>query len=155
MKIDNLSRTLLAGVVSRTLAAMLADREVERERLQPELGAEPPAEVRILPHPALLRRFEQKVAGIREALNDPAVRTEAAETIRSLIARVTIEMEDGQVSAEVEASALTLIDFAQNAENLRHFRGRGSVTVVAGTGFNRCRTRVSLFARRHHHPGLR
>jgi site-specific DNA recombinase len=136
IEIDNLSRNLLAGVVSKMLASMLAEREVERDALQGQLSADVSEEVKILPHPVLLRRFEQKIAGIREALNDSAVRSEAAETIRSLITRVTIDVEAGEVVADIEASASSLIDFAQNAENpLRRGVGGCSVAVVAGTGF--------------------
>ena len=136
VEIGNLSRNLLAGVVSTTLAQMLSSREEERERLSAQLGQEIVDEVRILPHPALVRRFEEKVAGIREALNDPAVRGEAAQIIRSLIGSITIEVVDGAVVADVEASAGALIDFASNENNPRRsLSGGRSVAVVAGTGF--------------------
>ncbi|TPG16458.1 hypothetical protein EAH87_14630 [Sphingomonas koreensis] len=124
---------------------MLVQREAERDALLDRLGADPSSEVKILPHPALMRHFEQRVAAIREALNDPALRGEAAETIRSLIERVTIAIEDGEAVADIEASTASLIDFAQNAENpLRRSVGGCSVAVVAGTGFDLCRIRKPL-----------
>ena len=126
VEIGNLSRNLLAGVVSTTLAQMLGSREEERDRLSAQLGRDVVEDVRILPHPALVRRFEEKVAGIREALNDPVVRGEAAQTIRSLIGSITIEVVDGEVVADVEASAGALIDFAQNAETPREISLRGA-----------------------------
>ena len=135
-EINNLSRNLLSGVVSSTLAAMLASREEERDRLQAQLGRDVSEDVKILPHPALVRRFEEKVARIRDALNDPAVRGEAAQTIRSLIASITIEVVEGEVVADVEASTGALIDFATYDSAPRRCLSEGrSVAVVAGTGF--------------------
>lgn len=120
--------------MSSTLASMLADREAERDRLRIELSAAATPEVDIMPHPALLRRYEEKVSNVREALNDPAVRTEAAQTIRSLIRSVTVHVEDGEPVAEVEASTLALIDFAANENDPRRcLSGGRSVAVVAGT----------------------
>ncbi len=166
LEIENLSRNLLAGVVSSTLAAMLTSREGERDRLQAQIGRDVSEDVRILPHPALVRRFEEKVAGTRNALNDPSVRGEAAQTIRSLIGSITIEVVDGEVVADVEASARALIDFAANDSAPRRSLSEGrsvavvggtgydldrtvrSVEVVAGAGFDRCRTRVALTQRR-------
>ncbi len=113
IELENLSRNLLAGVLSSTLAKMLSDREEEREALLGRLGGGQTADVKILPHPALLRHFEQRVTKIREALNDPAHKSEAAETIRSLIDRVTISTEDGEIVADIEASTTSLLDFAQ------------------------------------------
>ena len=136
VELANLSGNLLAGVVSSTLAKMLADREEEREELLARLESGLAADVKILPHPALLKHFEQRVAKIRGALNNPALRSEAAQTIRSLIERVTIAAADGEIVADIEASTASLIDFAQNAEGPHRSRDRGrSVAVVAGTGF--------------------
>ncbi len=136
IELENLSRNLLAGVVSSTLAALLTQREQERETLLARLGPDRLEEAKILPHPALVRRFEEKIAGIRTALNEQGLRSEAAEIIRSLIESVTIEVEDGETVADVVASAANLIDFAQNAKSPQRFLSRGrSVAVVAGTGF--------------------
>ena len=133
-EIANLASNLLAGVVSSTLANMLAGREAEKAGLEAELRAEATPETPILPHPALLRRFEVKVARIREALNEPAVRAEAAQTIRSLVESVTISVAEEGVVADVEASVSALIDFAANdSAPRRSLSGGRSVAVVAGT----------------------
>lgn len=68
-----------------------------------------------LPHPALLRLFEGKVAGVRTPHADPVVRYDAAEIVRSLIERVTIHIRTNGREADVEASLSMLAGFARNA----------------------------------------
>ena len=135
VEIENLSRNLLAGVISTTLSRMLAEREAEREEVERQLTARLPQASAVLPHPQLIRLYERKVAEIRSALNDPAVRDEAAQTLRSLVASVTIDEEDGAIRADVEASAATLIDFAQTKNSPRSVTEGSSIVVVAGAGF--------------------
>ena len=136
IELGNLSKIVLAGVVSSTLANMLAQREQEREALTGRFGSDPVQDATVLPHPALLRRLDQKVGGISAALDEPALRQEVAETIRVLVESVTIRAEGGQLLADEEASTAMLIDLAQNARTPRRsLSGGRSVTVVAGTGF--------------------
>ncbi len=80
-----MTKNLLAGVLSPTLSRLLAERETEQAQLLSRLaaGAPTPVSADILPHPALLRRFEEKVADLRAALTDEAIRTEASELIAS------------------------------------------------------------------------
>ena len=51
-----------------------------------------------LPRGELVRRIEEKVAGSREARNDPAVRGDAAHTIRSLIGSIPLIFITDQTS---------------------------------------------------------
>jgi site-specific DNA recombinase len=89
----------------------------------------------ILPHPVLLDRFEQKVAALRVSLDDEAIRTEAAATLATLIASVTIYPGETGPEAEVVARVEDLMAFATN-DNAAPKGGVGSsITVVAGTGF--------------------
>lgn len=83
---------MLIGVLSPTLAKLLSDREAEKARLEALLAkqAVPASTATILPHPALLRLFEEKVGQLRETLSDETVRGEAAEVLSSLIESVTI-----------------------------------------------------------------
>lgn len=92
--LDNLTANLLAGVISPTLTALLQARETEKAALEARLAKAPASAVKtaaaILPHPTLLRRFEEKVGALRATLDDPAVRGEAAEILATLIESVTI-----------------------------------------------------------------
>ena len=135
-----LSENLLAGVVGPTIMTMISTREADREVLAARLATRArPIKADVVAHPALIRRFEEKIARLRDALNDEAVRVEAVATIRSLVESVTITASpvDGSAGADVSASANKLLWFAQNAENPRRLNGRGcSVEVVAGTRFH-------------------
>lgn len=163
-EIDNLAQHFLAGAVSPTLAKMLADREAEKARLTGQLDMRPPTRKVVIPHPALVRRYEDKVARLREALNDEIVREDAIASIRDLIDSVTVQSgTSGRTELEVEATTARLIDFAETANAPRPgdrgrsgilvagtgFDRRGtpsSIAVVAGALFDRCRTRFALGA---------
>ncbi len=137
-EIDNLAANMLTGVASPTLLKLLAEREAEKARLEGRLHA--PTMVKssatILPHPALLRLFEEKVAALRETLNAGTVRGEAAEILSTLIESVTIYPDgpDGP-EAEVVAKVANLIAFATTDNAAPRGGDRSSIAVVAGTGF--------------------
>ena len=61
-EIGNLAQHFLAGAVSPTLSAMLADREAEKERLELQLSARIPDGTTVVPHPMLVATYERKVA---------------------------------------------------------------------------------------------
>ncbi len=138
-EIDNLAANMLTAVVSPTLLKLLSEREAEKVRLEGQLRA--PTTVKssatILPHPALLRLFKEKVAALRETLNAETVRGEAAEVLSTLIESVTI-YPDGEhgPEAEVVAKMSDLITWATNDDTARKGGARpSSIAVVAGTGF--------------------
>jgi hypothetical protein len=136
-KIDNLAANMLTAVVSPTVTHMLAEREQEKAQLEKDLTNTRQQPLAVLPHPALLRLFEDKVTGIRAALADPAVRGEAAEAVRSLIERVTIHIRDTGVEAEVEGALSTLVGFATNANPAPAVgRGRAIMCWLRGLDLN-------------------
>ncbi len=137
-EIDNLAANMLTAVASPTLLKLLAEREAEKARLEGQLRAQTTAKssATILPHPALLRLFEEKVAALRETLNAETVRGEAAEILSTLIESVTI-YPDGEhgPEAEVVARMSNLIAFATSDNTAPTGSDRSSMVVVAGTGF--------------------
>ncbi len=136
-EINNLAENLLHGVVSLTLSDMLANREAERRRLQGQLAQQCAAPAKVLAHPVLFKRFEEKLGTLREALNQPELRGEAAELLRQLIDSVTVNVDDhGRSTLDIEAQGRALIDFATNTDAPHRYSGEGrSVAVVAGVGF--------------------
>ncbi len=138
-ELENLTANLLSGVLSPTLQKVLGERETEKAILEARITKKPVmgATATILPHPVLLRRFEEKIARLRESLNDEAVRGEAGEILSTLIESVTIyPHEPGGPEAEVVARAADLMSFAANENSPRRGGDGGcSVMVVAGTGF--------------------
>jgi site-specific DNA recombinase len=146
-EIDALSQNLLAGVVGPTITKMLADREEEKGRLTRALSdAAKPQGAVVLPHPVLLKRFEEKVRDLRNALNDPSVRSVAVDLVQDLLETITIHPDGGEgAQAEVVAETAKLLAFA-NEKSPRRSRvgasssagalaGSSSIVVVAGTGF--------------------
>ena len=137
-EINNLSANMLTGVLSSTLLKLLSDREAEKARLEASLVKHEPNAlgVEILPHPAVLRLFEQKVGKLRETLDNEAVRGEAAEILSRLIESVTIyPHEPNGPEAEVVARVADLVAFAINDNAAPKGGGSCSMVVVAGTGF--------------------
>ncbi len=134
-EIGNLAANFARGVVSSTLANMLSDREAERDRLVDRLRQLQSAQrAEILPHPALLERYAEKVKQARLALSDPLVQTEAAQTLRSLIETVTVYADDERTYADIVGDPAKVIDFARG-DGGRRGGASSSITVVAGVGF--------------------
>ena len=92
VELENLTQNMLAGVLSPTLSRLLTEREAEKTQLLSRLVAQAlvPVSAEILPHPTLLKHFEEKVASLRASLNDETIRSEASDVIDVLIDSVTI-----------------------------------------------------------------
>ena len=91
---------------------------------------------RILPHPALVKKFSEKIGALRETLNEAIIRTEAAELMDHLIESVMIYPEGANgPEAEAVTQVADLAVFALN-DNAAPRGGVSSfVSVVAGAGF--------------------
>ncbi len=134
-EIANLAANFTQGVVSPTLVALLTEREQEKAVLTTKLqSAQSARAADILPHPALLERYAEKVGKARQALNDPSVRQEASEALRSLIEQITIYAEGDRTVGEITSDPAKIIDFASGASR-RPAGSPGSIVVVAGVGF--------------------
>ncbi|EZP65172.1 Recombinase [Sphingomonas paucimobilis] len=141
MELANLSANLLSGVLSPTLAKLLADREAEKVEIELRLAqtAPPQPVAQILPHPVLMETFARKIAALRETLDDEAVRNEAAALMDQLIERVTIYPNGIRgPEAEIVSKVADLVSYALN-DNAAPGRpwggGCSSTAVVAGVGF--------------------
>ena len=137
-ELGNLSANLLAGVVGPTMMTMIAAREAELTSLKARQTANRvPTDIFVLPHTLLVERYEQKVARLREALSDDLVNVEAAQTLASLLERITVMPSiDGTTEIEVVALTQVLTAFASHTNTPRRSSDEGCPTmVVAGTGF--------------------
>ncbi|WP_443025467.1 recombinase family protein [Sphingomonas sp. Leaf231] len=137
-EIDNLAANMLAGVASPTLIKLLSDRENEKAALEARVAQRRPNKPAspVLPHPTLMRLFEEKVSKLRETLDDEPVRGEAAEILSTLIESVTIYPDEPcGPEAEVVAKVSDLLGWATNDNAASKGGDCSSTTVVAGTGF--------------------
>ncbi len=94
--------------------------------------------------------YRDKVADLEASLNAPAIRTEAAEALRSLIERVVLtpdaDAPDG-LQAELHGALATILTLASAVDGPAQKRGGrngdasgtsvpvGQLSVVAGAGF--------------------
>lgn len=148
-EIESLAANLLTGLASPTVLRMLSERETEAATLRAHINARAEPDPVVLPPIALRRQFEHRIADLRSSLSDPENRPEVAKVVNELIERIVIHPGDGPAraaEAEVTARLGDLIAYA-NAERrpqLRDRRSKSTIKVVAGTGFDLCRTRIPL-----------
>ena len=86
-KIAGILAAIEDGAYNRSLTERLGALEDEQEALTREL-AQSPGEQTLRLHPRLAEVYADKVARLEEALNNPTIKTEAAEILRSLIDRL-------------------------------------------------------------------
>jgi len=143
-------RRKIAGIVSaiedgnnsRALGHRLTDLEKQQELLEARLSEAPPSPVRL--HPRLAEVYAEKVQQLEKALNDPAIRTEAANVLRSLIDRIELRPsgEAESIAAALYgdlAQILALCDGSRPKQKLPKAGASGSqLSVVAGARNQRC-----------------
>ncbi len=118
-KRDELMGKLLA--LEERRAALLEEMEEPRE--------EPP---RL--HPGLAQVYRRKVADLTAALNQDNLRTEAVETIRSLIEEIKLIPKDGQLLIELVGALAGILALGKEERPRPGGQGR-QLTLVAGAGF--------------------
>jgi site-specific DNA recombinase len=104
--------------------------------LEARLSEVPPSTVRL--HPRLAEVYAEKVQQLEQALNDPNIRAEAADVLRSLIDRIELRPRgEGQgIAATLHgdlAQILGLCDDSNRKQKLPKTGASGSqLSVVAG-----------------------
>ena len=135
-KIAGIVSAIEEGDYSRALGNRLADLEKQQELLEARLSEAPPSTVRL--HPRLAEVYAEKVQQLEQALNDPNIRAEAADVLRSLINRIELHPKgDGQgIAATLHgdlAQILALCDGSSHKQKLPKAGASGSqLSVVAG-----------------------
>jgi site-specific DNA recombinase len=87
-KISGIVTAIEEGGYNRILGDRLADLEKQQDLLQARSSEAPPTAIRL--HPRLAEVYAEKIQQLEEALNDPAIRAEAADVLRSLIDRIEL-----------------------------------------------------------------
>ncbi len=88
-KIAGIVAAVEAGNYSRALGERLAELERQQELLRARLK-EPPASVVRL-HPRLAEVYAEKIEDLERSLNEPDIKEEAADVLRSLIDRIELQ----------------------------------------------------------------
>jgi hypothetical protein len=106
--------------------------------LEQELAADPPP-LRLRPNLAQVYRGE--VERLHEALADPGLRDEALGILRGLIERVVIHPAKDGLQVEIVGESVKEVELGVDAKQAALPREAAcSVKVVAGAGFEPCRT---------------
>ncbi len=141
-EIDNLVDAIAQGMFQPSMKAkieLLEARKVELERVLSTLPRDEP----VILHPGLADVFAKKVETLIGSLNDPDLKTEAGELVRSLIDRIILtpdaDAPNGHVIA-LQGELAGILGLCSKGvsghANARRVGGRkGQVTMVAGVGF--------------------
>ncbi len=88
-KLEAIIAAIEQGVLTETTRDRLLELEGQKKILMETLAKPGPAPYPSL-HPNLVGLYKRKVAALEQALNDPEIRSEAGEILRSLIDRIEI-----------------------------------------------------------------
>ena len=165
-RLQGVLRAIEDGAWNETLRRRLTELETEKAGLRAEiagLAAPPPVQL----HPNAAALYAAKVASLEAALDAAEMRTEAAEALRQLIARVVLTPDpaapDG-LAADLHGDLAMILTLATAASG--HLRRRvsggknenplgtyvpgGQLSVVAGACSHLSRTRFSALSPRRH-----
>ena len=141
-EIDNIVEAIAQGMFQASLKAKMDTLEAHKAELEEALSTLPEEDT-VLLHPGLADLFAKKVEDLVTSLNDPGLKTEAGELLRSLIEKIILTPDDDApnghlISLQGElAGILSLCDKGMGASANARCRAAGvrQVTVVAGVGF--------------------
>jgi site-specific DNA recombinase len=107
----------------------LEARKVELEHLLANAHEPPP-----LLHPNMAEVWRQRITDLHEAVNDPTEKARAFEVLRSLIDRVTLVPEDGQLAIVLRGDLAAMLAFSANKKRSPPERGdlEAQLSLVAG-----------------------
>ena len=132
-KIDQMIDRICDGMFHESMKDKLTALEQEKASLETEL-ATMDADVPVRLHPGLSDVYRSKVAKLSESLNDPNLRTAAAEHIRSLISEIRMVPEGDNLQIELVGELAGLMALSERTK-ARGYATGCSITMVAGVGF--------------------
>jgi site-specific DNA recombinase len=134
-KIARIVTAVEEGDNSRALRDRLADLEKQQELVEAQLSERRPSTVRL--HPRLAEVYAEKIQHLDIALNDPAIRSEAAEVLRSLIDRIELRPGNEGMAATLHGDLAHILSLCHDAGHKQKPPKAGalggSLSVVAGT----------------------
>jgi hypothetical protein len=110
--LDRAIQAILDGVPGAQLKDRIGALETRKAELQAILAeaAEPPA----LLHPNMAETYRSRLAALQEALQDPASRAVAVETLRTLVDQVILTPENGELAIMLRGDLAAMLSFASN-----------------------------------------
>jgi site-specific DNA recombinase len=133
-QIDKIIDAITEGMFHPSMKAKMSDLETQKAELETELQSTDDAPP-VLLHPGLSDLYREKVADLASALNDPATKTEASELIRGLLSEIRLIPEGDSLAIELVGKLAGLLSLGQTQNARSDYATGGSVTLVAGVGF--------------------
>jgi DNA invertase Pin-like site-specific DNA recombinase len=142
-RITQVMAAIEQGVVTATTKARLLELEAKHDACMQSLHAEKERALVPALHPGLAEAYRRKVAELESALNDPAIRLEAAGVLRGLIDAVVLYPGErrGEIRAELHGVLAALLQLDQ-ADKAKTRVGETRVSLVAGARSYLYRTAV-------------
>ena len=137
-KIASILAAIEDGMYHPSMKAKMAELERTKAQLTASLAASPePPALRL--HPSLTGLYQQKIADLSAALSDPAVKIEAAETLRGLVSEIRMipdaDASGGhRIELAGELAGILALGGPDTTKPPRMARA-GSDSMVAGVGF--------------------
>ncbi|MFT8953612.1 MAG: recombinase family protein [Gluconobacter sp.] len=139
-ELDKAVQAILDGFASpalKTRMEQLEDRKAEIEGRLADAPSPPP-----LLHPNMAELYRQKIASLHDSLQNEATGAQAVEAIRSLITRIRLIPESGELAIFLEGDLAAMLGFASNRKSAERHPDAGVLdrflvqdSVVAGAGF--------------------
>lgn len=132
-----LVQALIDGAPASTVKDKMAELEARKAQLENDLNAAPAPQPVL--HPNLSRLYHSKVSDLANALNEPDVRSEAAEALRALIDKVVLTpSEDGyDIDLHGDLAGILALASGKKAKTAHTdiAEAVSQVSLVAGVGF--------------------
>ncbi|WP_225199256.1 recombinase family protein [Gluconobacter oxydans] len=139
-ELDKAIQAILDGFASPALKSRIGHLETRKAEIEERL-AEAPSPPPLL-HPNMAELYRQKIASLHASLQNEATGTQAREAIRSLITRIRLIPENGELGIFLEGDLAAMLGFATNRKNAMRHPDAGVLekflvqdTLVAGAGF--------------------
>jgi site-specific DNA recombinase len=147
-RIDRELERLVDAICDGVPASKVKNRMIYLEARKAELTEklanvhEPPP----LLHPNMAEVWRQRIAGLHEALQEPAEKARAFEVLRSIIERVTLVPEDGHLAIVLSGDLAAMLAFSANKKRSPTERGdvEAQLSLVAGARNHLYRTSLAV-----------
>ncbi|MDN7350151.1 recombinase family protein, partial [Acetobacter senegalensis] len=122
-ELDKAVQAILDGFASSALKTRMEQLEARKAEIEARL-AEAPCPPPLL-HPNMAELYRQKIGVLHDSLQNEATGTQAKEAIRSLITRIKLIPENGELAIFLEGDLAAMLDFASNKKNAMHHPDAG------------------------------
>jgi len=125
---------MLSAIENGVFTASTRDPLLELERRKAELdGLKPAAQITRF-HPTAAEIYRQKVAHLKEALNDSALREEAADLLRGLVEEIRLPpFGDRGLQIELFGELAAIMAWGESAKTNRAVDQTARFSLVAGS----------------------